>query len=1667
MAFFGKAKDIKEIKYPGIRVAMDGSSAVIHCERESSDAAGAFPITPATNMGEQWAEAASDGYLNISERPLIFIQPEGEHAAAGMTAGLSLSGLRASNFSASQGIAYMHESLYAAVGKRLPYVLNIATRAITKSSLNVHCGHDDYHCMDDTGFIQLFGNSAQAVADLNIIGRKIAELALNPVAVAQDGFLTSHLIEPLNLPERELIEEFLGLPDDIIPTPTPAQRILYGENRRRIPVNWDVDRPLMTGTVTNQDAYMQTTAAQRPYFFDHVADFADQCMDEWFELTGRRYQRATLNGPSDADYLIIGQGSITITAQAVADYLQKQRGLKIAIVDMTLFRPFPGDLLGNLMKGKKGVLVLERTDQPLAEDLPLMREIRATVSKCLENGRHKGEQPFPGYASYHKMTDAPDLFSGSFGLGSRDLQPGDLIAAIDNMLPDGAKRKFFYLGIEFTRDTPYSPQQEIQMQQVEQAYPGIRDLALKRTENPNLLPENSLTIRMHSVGGWGAVTTGKNLAMTLFDLLDYDIKANPKYGSEKKGHPTTYYLSVSPDPIHLNCEYHHVDVVMSPDPNVFSHTNPLFGLDEGGTFIIQSAQETPEAVWQSFPKAAQQYIVDRKIKVFYVDAFKIAREEASDAELQFRMQGIAFQGAFFKASPIAEKAGKTQEQILDAVHDTLKRKFGQKGDQVVEDNFRIVNRGFHETHELDHSLMTIGDVHESAKPKVLTAPIMLRRKPANDDTLSDIHRFWNQTGFNYQTGHNSDNLADPFAATGVMPAATGVFRDMSTIRFEHPVWIPENCTACGDCFSLCPDSAIPGLINTVSEVFETNIKRIERQGHKVKHLRRAVRVVERKYHALTAEKSEGTNLKPIFAKAIGETIKEYPEETREEVTQEFEWFKDTMGEFKFALTKPYHDAMNKRQPGSGGLYSITINPYTCKGCMECVKECEDGALEPATQTHESVQLLKKEWEYWLDLPTSNEKYNRVDDIDEKVGALHTLLQDKTNYSSMVCGDGACAGCGEKSVIHLFTSTVTALMQPRVKQHLAHLDRLINDMEKHIRLKLAEKLDISDVDAIEDAIARNQNVDLTLTKLSTQLDEGKPTQPIDKKWLKWATQLVAKLKYLKWQYKEGITGEGRAALGISNSTGCTSVWGSTFPYNPYPFPWTNHLFQDSPSVAMGLFEGHMRKMADGFKAIRMAELEIAGKYNKEEHDKFFTYFDWRQFNDEEYKMCPPLVCIGGDGAMYDIGFQNLSRALMSGTPVKVLVLDTQVYSNTGGQASMASFMSQVSDLAPYGDSSKGKQEKRKEMGLISMAHRTSFVLQSAQSHLNHLLEGFIDGLNFRGPAIWNIYSVCQPEHGVGDDMATRQSKMAVESRAYPLMHFDPEKGQGWKQCLSIKGNPSIDQDWTRYTLHYTDEYGNEESMDLPFTFADWALTEGRFRKHFRIVPQDQWNDDMVLLHEFIELDESEQSDSIPYIWAINPADNTLIRVVVDAEMVNSTLERREYWRLLKSLVGEDEEKIDPQKIAEQAKTEAAQKLISGLMNLVAGGDNEDLLKAITSAPASNIVAAPPTAAAAAPAAKAPTDTAAAPEDSAPAAGFEPVWIETPDCTSCDECVDINPNIFQYNEEKKAVVVNPTAGTYEDIVKAAEKCTAVIIHPGTPWNPDEPNLDKLIKRAAKFQ
>jgi pyruvate-ferredoxin/flavodoxin oxidoreductase len=1408
----------------------------------------------------------------------------------------------------------------------------------------------------------------------------------------------------------------------------------------------------MAGIVQNQDSYMQSVASQRPFFFDHIKELTEQAFAEYYELTGRRYERVMTYRADDADYLILGQGSVVPSAEAVVDYLRETRKIKVGVVDLVMFRPFPGDLISKVLKGKKGVTILERLDQPLATDSPIMREVRAVMTKCIENGAEKKKTPYPELETY-KSSDLPALYSGSFGMGSRDLQPEGIIGAIENMLPDGKHKKQFYLSIDFVREKPFTPKQRAHQENILDSYPHVKELAIRGSENPNLMPKEAVTVRFHSVGGWGAITTGKNLAMTLFDLLGYDIKANPKYGSEKKGQPTTYYLAAAPEPIRVNCEYFFVDVVLSPDPNVFKHTNALAGLKKGGVFIVQSEKNKPEEVWADIPKHYQKLIIDQEIRVFYIDGFKIAREEATDPELQLRMQGIAFQGAFFAASPLMEKAGLNEVSLLKAIEDQLQKKFGSKGQRVVDDNMRVVKRGFDEVHEIKNKVLSTGSNGKSNGQTTLPIPFMMKDIPKSESKLSDIHRFWEQTGNFYLTGQGNDNITDPFIGLSVMPAVTSLFRDMTGIRFEHPEWVPNNCTACGDCYTVCPDTAIPGLVSEVGDVLDTVVKRVKKNHGTLEYLPRAVRKMEGTIRTLFNEnRDNGATPNNLIQDAIDLTIKE--NDNGNGFAQEMEWFREELGDFQFSLTRPYYDLHEKDQPNSGGLFSITVNPTTCKGCMECVAVCNDDALRTVPQTEDSVANLRKNWDLWMDLPTTPEKYNRIDDLEEKIGPLETILLNKETYLNFASGDGACLGCSEKSVVHLFIATVESLMQPRIKKHVDNLTALIEKLENSIQGKLLKSVNVADADMMSKIVSEMGGKDLTMSSIASKLESAQESEPIDQEWLREVTQLLAKLKKLRWKYTDGTTGKGRTNMGMLNSTGCTSVWGSTYPFNPYPFPWANHLFQDSTSMAMGVFEGHMAKMADGFKTIRKAELFIKDEYRRGEHDDFFTYFTWEQFTDDEWLLCPPVVALGGDGAMYDIGFQNLSRLMASGKPIKVIIVDTQVYSNTGGQACTSGFIGQVSDMAQYGKVWKGKAEPRKEIGLLAMAHRNTYVLQGTLANTSHMIEGFIDGLITKRPALFNLYTTCQPEHGVGDDLGFHQAKLAVESRAYPIFTYNPDKGVKAEEAFDLSGNPDMDRNWPTYQLKYK-ENGREKSMEVAMTFADFAITEGRFRKHFRKVPRDAWNENMVPLVDFLEMEADEREDKFPFIWAVNRKQE-LSRVLVAKPIVESCEERRDFWIMLRALAGVETELVEEVNVEEKVRAEVVGNITRGLMKL-AGGNGD----AIADLALGDLSGAAPAAVAVAeaPATEANGAAAATGDSMAP-------WLETELCTSCDECTKLNPKMFAYNSDKKAFIQDPNAGPYSDLVKAAEKCTARVIHPGLPADRSEKDIEKWIKRGEKY-
>jgi pyruvate-ferredoxin/flavodoxin oxidoreductase len=583
-------------------------------------------------MAAIFQAAVADGRTNLWGTGLQFIEPESEHSSASAAEGFALAGGRVVNFTAGQGLILMKEVLYVISGKRLPVVFHVGARALTSQALNIHAGHDDMMGVADTGWGMLFARNAQEAADLTAIARRAAEASETPFFVVQDGFLTTHTLEDLFLPEDDLLREFVGDP------------------REHLRSYFEPAEALMTGVVQNQDSYMKGRIGQRE-FYDRLPGAVREAMTTWSELTGRRTSVIDAYRCEDATEIVVSMGTIADTAANVVDHLRAQ-GRQVGSVAVTAFRPFPAAEIAAALHTARTVGVIERTDDPAAGLGPLAREVKAAL--------------------FDLASDAwpvPHVLSAAAGLGSRDVAPGDLVAAFDWLAdPAAHERKFVVLGLH-------------------------HPLALERAP-VDVVPKGAFRVRGHSIGGFGSVTTNKLLASLVGETFDRHVQAYPRYGSEKKGLPTAYFLTIADEPIHSHAELDHVDFVPLHDVAAFRQGNPLRGLVDGGAVFIQTPLEDPEAIWAAIPAPARTEILERGIRVSALDTAALARARAPRPDLAVRMQGVALVGVFLRVAPFAAEAGLDRDHLMEAVRRQLARFFGKRGGAVVDANLAVVEAAY-------------------------------------------------------------------------------------------------------------------------------------------------------------------------------------------------------------------------------------------------------------------------------------------------------------------------------------------------------------------------------------------------------------------------------------------------------------------------------------------------------------------------------------------------------------------------------------------------------------------------------------------------------------------------------------------------------------------------------------------------------------------------------------------------------------------------------------------------------------------------------------------------------------------------------------------------------------------------------------------------------------
>ena len=1614
--------------YPGIPEVINGNGAVAHVMKHVCGGVIGYPITPSTEISELFEAARAEGQLNVWGKHPFFVETEGEHSAQSGALGAALTGGNfISNASSSQGILYGLESHYVTVGKKIGgFVLQVAARVVTKHSLNVMAGHDDVYALLPTGYTVLFGSNPQEAADLAAISYRASALSLVPVANAMDGFATSHVMSEVLLPEPELLRAYLGDPAGRIPCPTVAQELLFGSKgrifqlqryldrhsddfaavdlaalrahlgslgdtaesgdsslldatlawvpaslhpqwrrqwlhaaakgtRQLVPALVDPHNPGLTGPVQNQPDFQAGSADHRTHFASAVPALVRQAMAEYTELSGRAYAPVQAYGPADAGLVLVGMGSITDDVQALLPHLTSI-GLPVRVVSVKLLQPFPEAELVAAIGDARAVTVLERSD-----DTALTR----LVTQALFHARANAEADPSGlpYPEVPTLAAIPRMTTAIFGLGGHDVQPRHLVAAVRHMSAgDGAP--LVYLGSQFFTDSPTPAIASIQ-EKLRKAYPETELMALATEPNPQVLPAGALRIRFHSVGGYGTVATGKLLTDLLSSLMGMHSKSAPKYGSEKSGASTNYYITLSPEPVLItNAELEDVEVVVAPDHQVFSHTNPLKGLVRGGTLIMQSDRQ-PLDLWRELPAFARRTIAERGIRFLVLDAFAVARAHAPNPELETRMMGIAFIGAIIGHVDGAARGG-TAEEIEAEVRAELTKKFGRRGERVVEANVAVIRDGMRAV-RVDYTDPAFAAVEADPIVAGVRAALSVAMTPSvtqeRNSGLFDPGYFEEILGRPLREGTLDDAPIVP--GTGMfMPVGTGATKNKGMFRRTLPVFNPSACTACMECALSCPDNAIP---NTGHDIGDLLFAAIDATGLPERERSMLYGVVPDWASEIRRRLREQPGVTDLAAVAAGAAEVLAPELS---ASAGLGSVLTAIAAFPTARTRPLFDAAEKAEGGTGVMFSAVVDPWKCTGCLQCIEVCGPKALTSADQDDDLLGMLQTRFERLTKLPDTPERVTA--DATAPGGDIKRILLNRSDYYSMTGGHGACRGCGEVTAIHLVSALTHRIGDNRRTAHLRRLDE-------------------------------------QLARLATLL----ATLPAESPRRTRIEASVAELEHRLYLYESGPTGNGPAPTVIANSTGCSSVYASTVPFTPYLDPWVNGLFQDAQPLAVGIYEGLVSGLVAEVRALRTAALELAGRYDPAVHDAALATLSWRDFTPQELALVPVVLTISGDGAAFDIGFGALSRVLVGGTPIKSLVLDSGGYSNTGGQASTASFAGQDADLARFGAAHSGKQETRKELGLLAAFHPGTFVCATASSYHGHFLRATADMLEFNtGSALMVTHTPCDTENGMSEDLANARSRLAVDSRLSPLFVHDPRRGSTLAERFSLEGNPEPEDLWTTTTLTYRDEQGRAQLLTLPLTPADFAIGEARFAKQFTWLAAYQ-EAAAVPIAEYVELPVHQRTGRVPFVYTTDRRQK-LVRMACSQTIVGLVEERRSYWRTLQFLSGQSEATLSAQHRAElqvwSSRYGEAIDARESALDVIAKAMAD--LAVSSGAPAGG----PLQLGLGFPGAKPPVE----PVETSDATAERPIWLDVHDLARCNDCATCYQELPQLFEKATIVV-----------------------------------------------
>ncbi len=1436
----------------GVETVLDGNTAVAITEACIADSAGFGAAFPAEGAGLAWRSEQQRTGNNMFGGLLHSHEADGARGALAAASGMSMAGQRAAVFLASQDLAGAQDLLVSAAGRRLPLVVHMANRALASQGAALGSGHETVHLSADSGCFTLFAANAQQAVDFTLIARRVAELGLTPGIVVMDGEQTALAAQEVKLPSVQLVKRFIGQAGEAIPTPGEAQKLLFGENRRRVPQWHDLDRPALHGALQDGDSYALGRAAQAPYFDQPLPALLDEAFAEFARLTGRNYSPISSFEADKAKLLLVAQGAAIETACAVAEHVRKAHKLKVGVVGLHGLRPFPGGALAGLLKGKRAVAVLERLDTPLAGDPPLLRELRGSIDRALENGRFAADC-HPGYPAMRE-NERPRLLSVIYGLGGLPLRAADLIELCRQL--DERSPTLRYLGLDFHHKDTRHPKRQVMLDALRRHYPEIATLGLcSHTAAPDLQPQGATGISVHRLAGEAMEGLALEAGSFLHQLIGGQVRSRPAMSWERWGgvhcDRLLHALAGLNDP---GEEFAIGIALLATDP---AHPNlrPLEGLRQGGMLLLGGGEEDAE-VWNALPGELRRSLKDKAVSLYVIPVAET--DESVRAHHERLLGGLV--GALLQSGRLELKP----RRVMSAREEALAHLAEAERAPLL----KAFTQGLEEVRRLDYTALP-GVEHNNSATWDDEAPLAVRHLGRSENSYDSLPRFWDQVGVLYRNGESTALTADPYMATGSIPPLSATFRDLGPARLTLPRFSAENCTACGMCWSACPDSAIGAVVLSPKGIVETGIRLAEATEVRAiaGKLATGIATLARKgeTEAITADR--------LLADAYAWLQEKSPvaEDRRESIEAALERMQQELSGLPVSITEPLFTLAEKAQKDSGELLSLVINPDSCKGCGLCSEVCADEAMVMCDQTEDAVTEARRSWRLWQQTPdTSSATIERLCKSDE-MGPMAAVMLSRHCAFALAGGDGAEAGSGEKIAVRQVLAATEYQQQPLLHRFIQELAEAREAVSKTIRDTLAEALPSEDLERLSQGLKKVHTREASLSAFLQNGDSLIEGSGVDAPHLRRLIALAQGLGVLHWRLSQGEHGLGRARYGIAVAPGSTAAWAGAFPHNPFQAPVTIDMTGDAAQVAAGLLQGQMREALEAVRLLRQARAELDPKAAKEQgKDRPLT---WADLTEEERLLCPPLLLIGNDQSLGGRGFAQLAWLLNSELPVKVLVL-SELDFGLGAHG--------IAD-APLG----ALRDARGDLALMALAQRRAYVAQSSFASPAHLRQSVREAMRFGGPALICLHAPSPERHGFAPTQSLALAELALNSRVTPLFRYHPEKEGVFGSRLSLEGNPEAKSLW------WSDENGQA------LTPAHWALRQRRFAPRLQPLAADApFPTELV---KWLALEADKRDGKTPFIALID-GEGKEHRYAVEAAMAAMVEDRGHAWRTLQELAG---------------------------------------------------------------------------------------------------------------------------------------------------------------------